>query len=98
MLPLALLNTVCQFRHLVEDRASLGHQFTDFAVSVDHGGVVAPPKFRTDLRQGHLGQFTQQVHGDLPRGDQRAGTRLAVQFFNAQPEVLSGLLYRGKLY
>lgn len=42
-------NPVCQLRDLVVDRAALGHQLTDLAVSMHHRGVVPPAKKLPDL-------------------------------------------------
>ena len=90
-LSLTLLDPVGQFGDLVEDCPTLGHEFADFSVGVNHRGVVTAAKFLADLWQGHISEFPQQVHGDLPCCHQSPGSGFAVEFFNCEIEVLGSL-------
>ena len=54
-------------------------QVIDLVAGIHHGGVIASAELGTDLRQGDVDLFAQQVHGDLARQSDFAGTVAADQ-------------------
>ena len=67
------------------------HVFDHLAGCVDDGGVVAPAKLVADGSHRHLGDLTDDVHGDLPRVGDLGGALGRADILRANPEGASHL-------
>jgi len=53
--------------------------FLNFVYGVDYGGVVLSAEGSTDLRQGGIGEFLDEVHGYLPWVNHLLGIALLLE-------------------
>lgn len=63
------------------------HVFDHLAGCVDDGGVVAPAKLVADGSHRHLGDLTDDVHGDLPRVGDLGGALGGSDILRLTPKV-----------
>src|SRR5215470_6866465 len=78
----------------VQILVGLAHLF-DLVDGVKHGGVMLAAELAPDLGQRGFCQVLGQVHGDLPRIDDRAGIVLGLNFDQTQTELLRDRLLNG---
>ncbi len=72
LVPSLKLDSVGELGDLVIDRAALGHELADLAVSMHHCGVVAAAEGLPDLGKREIGELTAEIHSDLAGIDQDA--------------------------
>ena len=72
LVPSLKLDSVGELGDLVIDRAALGHELADLAVSMHHCGVIASAEGLPDLGKRELGELTAEIHSDLAGIDQDA--------------------------
>ena len=78
-----------EFLDVIEDFTSVGHLIENLLLRIHHRGVV-PAERLADLRQGQIGQFAAEIHGDLAGLGQCPGLSGPAQFLDGGVEVFCG--------